>query len=215
MSLNKLLRLHTIFYGVSFFIFVLWLGIFRNREQIIQVSLLLLSIATYLIAVVMHIKPLRQAKKIRVFRIAISVLFFVYILILMDVLFIGNLFLTGGRNGGAVNLIPFQSIKNNLNDILSEHSLWSAVNLFGNILLFVPLGICLPIIFDKLRNFSLFAIAAITFLVAVEIAQNVTQTGSTDIDDFILNFGGAILAWLITNCMIKRIGRIRLKDALG
>lgn len=203
MSTNSVKQVYKVFYILSLTILIVWLGFYRNREQMAQVGLVLLSIATYLAGVIIHIRPLPQARKVHTFRIATTVLFFVYILILADILFLGNLFLIGGRTGGAVNLIPFQSIRNSFNDILGEHSLWSAVNLFGNILLFVPAGICLPIIFKKMRTIPLFCIVLISALVAVEIIQNITQTGSTDIDDFILNFVGAILAWIVTNAVIK------------
>lgn len=95
------------------------------------------------------------------------------------------------------NLIPFYTIKNYLwllKHTASEYLLQHAyVNLLGNVFLFVPLGIFLPLLFSKLRAFKhYFPFLCLTILL-IELIQLFTLRGSCDVDDFILNcVGGAM-----------------------
>ena len=77
------------------------------------------------------------------------------------------------------------------------------INLLGNVVMFVPLGLFLPLIFTKLRKLwrTLFTV---TLLIAVvEIAQLFTLLGSCDVDDLILNLLGAALGYGIYNRIKK------------
>ena len=65
------------------------------------------------------------------------------------------------------------------------------VNLAGNIVLFVPLGLFLPYFFPKLRRFGRFIGITAAIIASVELLQWVTLLGSADIDDLILNVLGA------------------------
>ena len=70
------------------------------------------------------------------------------------------------------------------------------VNLAGNIVTFIPLGIFLPIIFKKQRNFILFFISCFLIISSIETAQLLTLRGIMDIDDLILNLIGVIVGYL-------------------
>lgn len=98
-----------------------------------------------------------------------------------------------------LNLIPFQTLQLQLG-LLSEYDRpWlirhAAVNLLGNIVLFIPLGIFLPKLWIPLRQFwkTLLAVAGIIAL--VEIVQVLTLLGRCDIDDLILNLMGAAIGY--------------------
>ena len=68
-------------------------------------------------------------------------------------------------------------------------------NLLGNILLFTPLGIFLPVLFPPLRKFFR-TVLSVTFIIAViELCQLALMVGSCDIDDLILNVSGAVLGY--------------------
>ncbi|MDR6121119.1 glycopeptide antibiotics resistance protein [Bacillus sp. SLBN-46] len=68
-------------------------------------------------------------------------------------------------------------------------------NTLGNILIFVPLGIILPILFKKYRSFAKLLINVVVMTFAIEIGQFFLQIGQFDIDDVILNVGGALIGF--------------------
>ena len=71
-----------------------------------------------------------------------------------------------------------------------------AINYLGNIGMFVPFGILLPAIFQKL-NYVWVVIIGCLSAIGIEIVQYLTASGYTDIDDVILNtLGVAIGAFL-------------------
>nr|WP_245194648.1 VanZ family protein [Kitasatospora phosalacinea] len=75
----------------------------------------------------------------------------------------------------------------------------------GNVLLGMPFGVLLPVLFPRLR--SVLAATALTALVmvTVEAAQGLLVEGRAfDVDDVLLNTFGALLAHLLLG---RRIGR--------
>lgn len=101
------------------------------------------------------------------------------------------------------NIIPFRntyeyiigSDRYNLEIILH--------NTIGNILIFVPLGIFLPIIFKRLKTFSKFCLSSILIIVSIEILQFFLQIGQFDIDDIILNTIGSIAGYFGIRILVK------------
>lgn len=95
------------------------------------------------------------------------------------------------------NLVPFRTVRAyaaTLAGAGNPHLVGFAfVNLAGNVVMFVPLGVFLPFFWPKLRQFRRFLLAAALTVAAVEVTQLFTLLGSADIDDLILNLvGGAI-----------------------
>ena len=137
-------------------------------------------------------------------KIICAVLFALYAAVMLFLLFVRN----GGEYGSfdeAVSdrllLVPFQSIAMFIrllsNGVYSEYFRFAFVNLFGNIIMFMPLGIFLPVLFKKQRNFLIFLLTVILTITAVEVLQLVTLRGFCDIDDLILNTLGASLGFVI------------------
>lgn len=85
-------------------------------------------------------------------------------------------------------------------------------NLFGNILLFVPLGILLPLISAKLNSFIKIFLVALFFSASIEILQFFSREmriyRSVDIDDVILNVIGAVGGFIIVRLFYHKHGRI-------
>ena len=95
------------------------------------------------------------------------------------------------------NLIPFHSIKQLLNSRLGLK--FGLYNIAGNFLMLTPLSILLPLISDKFRKFwNMFLVLLLTPLI-IEISQYLLKLGSFDIDDIILNTGGALVLFLVVN----------------
>lgn len=125
-------------------------------------------------------------------------LFLYYLWVLANMLFFDHAF---GRDNayGGVNLEPLHTIHNYLRayalgNIRLE---FVVINLAGNLAAFAPMAIFLPALFRSQRNLLVFFVTILLLVGAVEIVQYLTQTGSCDIDDLLLNTAGALAVWLI------------------
>lgn len=150
-----------------------------------------------------------QVKKI------VFILFCLYIVALVFILFLGRHRLTFGlsvfskEHLSMVNLIPFSTVFEFF-DRLNEETINTSIvarNLAANLLLFVPMGMALPVLFEKKFN-KLWKVALFVagLVLVIEIAQFLTFFGSADIDDLILNTAGAMVGYGIVR--IKFIQKI-------
>lgn len=143
---------------------------------------------------------------------------YLFIIYLVGLLFI--LFLYGGRSGNQfhlnvfskehfemINIIPFKTIGGFFNRLSNSTINTNIVvtNLLANLLMFIPMGMALPVLFskyfDKLWKITIFTIVLVLF---IEIVQFLTFTGSADIDDLILNTIGAIIGYGIIKIKFLR-----------
>lgn len=101
-----------------------------------------------------------------------------------------------------MNLVPFQTIVLFLK-ILNHPQYWkdAVVNLFGNIMMFIPLGFLLPEVFPRLGRLWKTLLATAGIITLVELAQLFTLLGSCDTDDLILNVAGAAIGYGLHKCM--------------
>lgn len=75
----------------------------------------------------------------------------------------------------------------------------------GNLLLFAPLGVLLPIIFRQLRGPLRIALVVGLVSLTVESVQAIVVLGRAfDIDDVLLNTAGAVIAYLVIGWPITR-----------
>lgn len=104
------------------------------------------------------------------------------------------------QNGIGVNLVPFRTIGNYFKYASGTDRM--AVNILGNILMFVPWGLGLPLLWRKFQSVFKVAFASLMLPVFIEFVQLFIGR-SVDIDDVILNLAGGILGGLIY-LMIKK-----------
>ncbi len=101
-----------------------------------------------------------------------------------------------------INLVPFRSIRGNVFYIIEGTDRYmirhSVINLFGNAIMFMPYGFCVPRLFERFRRFGVFLLLSLGVLLSVETIQVLTLRGSFDIDDIILNMLGAIIGFLLS-----------------
>ncbi|MGO4549301.1 VanZ family protein [Paenibacillus sp. 2TAB23] len=124
-----------------------------------------------------------------------------YVLIMCWLLFYRNRYF---GEGYSYNLVPFYTIKKYI--IYHDHfnfDTWFK-NLFGNIILFIPIGVFLPLLNRRYSSGIALAAASIVIITAVELMQMLMRVGSFDIDDIILNTFGALLGLLVTKLLIHR-----------
>jgi glycopeptide antibiotics resistance protein len=90
------------------------------------------------------------------------------------------------------NLVPFSTIKRFLYSKNIRYHL--LINIFGNIAVFIPFGILLPLCLRKtfIRIFTVF----LAGVLCMETLQLVCRRGTFDVDDIILNTIGFLLGWL-------------------
>ena len=103
-------------------------------------------------------------------------------------------------NSRFVNLVPFRSIyhvyiKGFLRGYVNAY--YTFLNLLGNLVAFFPLAFFLPYFFPAQKRWYLFLPTALLSVTLVEALQYLFMIGSCDIDDLILNAGGAFLFFLV------------------
>lgn len=103
------------------------------------------------------------------------------------------------RTGVGVNFVPFRTIGNYLK--YAPNSEYAMVNIVGNILMFVPWGLGLPLLWRKFQSIWAVISASLLLPIFIEFCQLFIGR-SVDIDDVILNFTGGILGGLL--CLILR-----------
>ena len=90
------------------------------------------------------------------------------------------------------NFIPFKTIKMYIR-YYDLPGLRSFSNLFGNILIFIPVGILMPMVHKASQNIWIMLINAFIFVIGIEIFQLFSAFGAFDVDDIILNCFGVLL----------------------
>lgn len=135
------------------------------------------------------------------FNVAVSLLAVLYALIMLNLLFLRDRYM---MDGYAYNFVPFDTIQRYV--VYRDHfnfDTWFK-NLFGNLVLFVPIGMFLPLLNTRFRS-SLMLIGATVILIGIiETAQMLLRVGSFDIDDIILNTAGAWIGLLLTRPFMRR-----------
>jgi glycopeptide antibiotics resistance protein len=90
------------------------------------------------------------------------------------------------------NLVPFSTIERFLYSKNIRYHL--LINIFGNIAVFVPFGILLPLCLQK--TFIRILIVFLAGVLCLETLQLVCRRGTFDVDDIILNTAGFLLGWI-------------------
>lgn len=139
--------------------------------------------------------------------------FFLYAAVMLWLLFgqrFGDVDISGYQQQlqSNMNLQPLATVRlyirllsGGYSETLMRHAF---INLVGNVVLFVPLGIFLPGIWQKMRKFFVFLLTVAVSIVAVELLQLVTLLGSCDVDDLLLNVAGALLGFGIWKLFLGR-----------
>ncbi len=110
------------------------------------------------------------------------------------------------------NLDPFHTVRNYW-DVLTRPEYYlekwevysvylfqaktAAINILGNIAMFIPLGTFLPALWPKLQKAWKTLLAALLSILAVEIIQLFSLLGRCDIDDLLLNMAGIAVGYAL------------------
>lgn len=146
---------------------------------------------------------INESKKAERNHILLMVGLGIYIFILFAFLFLK------AHSFQSINLVPFHTIA----DYLSNGGFFSLVNVLGNIVLFIPLGIYL-ILFNPNKSIVINTLESVLISVAVEVLQYFFKVGATDIDDIILNGVGGLIGVVIYKILFK-IFKNKTKYVIG
>ena len=90
------------------------------------------------------------------------------------------------------------------------------LNLAGNVAAFVPFGYFLPKLLKSARGFFAVLFTTMFFSLCLEVLQLLTQVGSFDVDDILLNCVGALLGYAVFSRCLRDARRTQEKqDAPG
>ena len=100
-----------------------------------------------------------------------------------------------------INLIPFLTTADLIRNLITPPSpglfTYAWINLFGNVAVFIPLGVFLPLIWIKTKNFGLFFLVSSGIIAVIELLQLFTLRGVLDVDDYLLNMVGLIVGFFV------------------
>ena len=123
-----------------------------------------------------------------------------YTLFLLYLMFFGF-----GRSQYDINIVRLIPMFSTVG-FVKQTILWKTIiiNIFGNILIFVPFGF-LGIVFLKLNQFWILILDFLFAIIIVESLQYFTRLGVFDIDDVILNTVGVAIGFWIYRKWASRV----------
>ncbi|REE87449.1 glycopeptide antibiotics resistance protein [Paenibacillus taihuensis] len=142
-----------------------------------------------------------MSKRERVETVVLYGVFICYLVVLIKILFLSRISITELFNSHrnvvrTVNLIPFKTISDFIAGGSDNLKRFAFGNVAGNILIFIPVGVYLPLLRVNKRvrgNLLILFIASIL----VEVIQGGLGIGTADIDDIILNGLGGWIGILV------------------
>lgn len=114
-------------------------------------------------------------------------------------------------NLGRANFKPLYTINNYIDKYRLEGVITVKIflNLVGNIIAFIPLGFCLPILLKKCKSLISTLKSALLIVMVIEVTQLITTLGSFDVDDILLNILGATIGYLMYKIAIIVIKKVK------
>ncbi|MGG4212366.1 VanZ family protein [Paenibacillus alvei] len=104
------------------------------------------------------------------------------------------------------NIVPFDTIRQYWRAMESfPFRVWG-VNLLGNIGVFIPFGILVPIIWVSMRSIGSLLLTIVIALVILEVSQMLLGAGTMDVDDIILNVLGVLCGRIAYVFLRKKLG---------
>lgn len=104
-----------------------------------------------------------------------------------------------------VNLVPFRFLGDIYNKTILEGDIvFFLINIVGNTLLFVPIGFCIPLLWNI--SYKKVMLIGLGYTLFIELTQ-MLMPRVTDVDDIILNSLGVLIGITIHSKIIKGISK--------
>ena len=128
-----------------------------------------------------------------------KLLFIIYMCVLVYVVFFAEAMGRTSQDGYVYNLTPLKEIKRFMKYIWDNDALGSVarLNIFGNIIAFIPFGIYLPYTSESKLGFISTFLYTFSLSLTIELVQLITKVGSCDVDDIILNSLGGVIGYIL------------------
>lgn len=128
-----------------------------------------------------------------------KLLFIIYMCVLVYVVFFAEAMGRIPQDGYVYNLTPLKEIKRFMKYIWDNDALGRAarLNIFGNIIAFIPFGIYLPYTSESKLGFISTFLYTFSLSLTIELVQLITKVGSCDVDDIILNALGGVIGYIL------------------
>ena len=187
-------------------------------------SFIIVALISMALWIIYRLYNVVKNKRINIAREIILFIFFVYFLfLLLLTIFKGgriefsnqfNSFMY--REHGLLGIINIVPIKETINTFMhSETGMRNSLrNLIGNILVFMPLGFFIPLLFDKFNNLKKVLKVGCLSSLAIELSQLFVGSNVCDIDDVIYNTLGALAGFICYKTFETIIKKVDLKNKL-
>lgn len=190
----------------------------------IENNFIIISLISMVLWVIYRIYNVIKNKKTNMVREVILFIFFVYFLFLLlltifkggCITFINQFDSYMYREHGLLGIINIVPIKETINTFMhSETGMRNSLrNLIGNILVFMPLGFFIPLLFDKFNNLKKVLKVGCLSSLAIELSQLFVGSNVCDIDDVIYNTLGALAGFICYKTFETIIKKVNLKNKL-
>lgn len=199
---------------------------FAHGEKIFTGILVVIS--GYAAAVLTALSCENKSRRESIIKRQLIFIFVFYLIMLIDFTLIDdgmgrNIFNVFSWNATAfrdylntsTNLVPFDTVRLFINGYKNGQLALSVMleNIFGNFVAFMPLAFFLACLFKRFNKWYSVFITVTVSVMAVELLQFLFLTGSSDIDDVILNIAGAMCLYAVLH--IKKISRGISKFTFG
>lgn len=132
----------------------------------------------------------RNKEKLVIIRFFVYILFVYYLFVLFKNSIFARFFTKNFMQG--FQYVPFSS------SFFSKDALFTREffsGLLEPVLIFIPMGLILPLASDKTKKFWFVMLIGLFFSIGIEMLQYFTKTGITSVDDLILNLIGVALGY--------------------
>lgn len=181
-----------------------------------MISIPYIYIAAILLIIwtIYRIAVLIKCKEKNILREVVINIFFIYFLILINLTICKmNMLQIRFENRFYINYIPFiETIKMFKDDFMGIGN--AIYNVVGNIMLFVPLGFLIPLLFKRKNKISNIALYGFCASLGIELMQLLTAINLTDIDDIIFNTLGAVIGFFTYNIFYFFIKKTKLAQLI-
>lgn len=200
---NFQFKLTIIFYILSILLFLFYLRFeYDSNIEVNYFTRLLIMVVASIFIIIgnkiysnNYVEKLEDKKKVSKFSHVI--VFIYYVILLFNVVAFARF-----SSIDSYNLVPFKSIV----DILKNVTAYSIIiNIFGNLLIFIPLEYFLIELFN-INKLSINFLLSFIIILIIELLQFIFKIGVFDVDDLILCTFGMMIYYLIHN-KIKSLKR--------
>jgi len=133
-------------------------------------------------------------RRLMIFYLATFLFIFLWLTVLNRGIVISS---PGVHQEHRVNFVPFRTIRE-MSGLTREFGRnFVIINLLGNAVCLVPTAFFYPVLWKRAGNPIIYFLLVSATCIAAEVLQFVFYSGATDIDDYILNVGGAMVFFFI------------------